>query len=143
MRRKNGQVISKTDEEQLEWDLWLRPIDDWKEQLMLALESFTSGDAKRFVLTNTECNVFSTWGRLADSGHSMRDEHVMSMRRRLMVPKASVPIKDLEIAIINFEKEIQMYEDASGETFSPIDRTLVLKEMGSGPAKPTSPPLDC
>ena len=135
IEKKRGQVISKADEEQLEWDLWLNPIVDWKEQLMEALESFTSGDAKRLVLTNTECNVFSTWSRLADSGHSMRDEHVMNMRRRLMVAKASVPTKDLEIAIINFEKEIQMYEDASGETFSPIDRTLVLKEMLPAPLR--------
>ena len=135
IEKKKGQVISKEDEEQLEWDLYMRDIDDWKEQLMLALESFTSGEAKRLVLSNTESNVFSTWSRLADNGHSMRDKHVMGMRRKLNIPRSSVPTKDLEIAIINYEKEIQMYEDASGETFSPIDKVLTLKEIFPAPLR--------
>ena len=29
--KNTGQVMSKADEEQLEWDLWLRPIDAWKD----------------------------------------------------------------------------------------------------------------
>ena len=135
IEKKKGQVISKEDEEQLEWDLYMRDIDDWKEQLTLALESFTSGEAKRLVLSNTESNVFSTWSRLADNGHSMRDKHVMGMRRKLNIPRSSVPTKDLEIAIINYEKEIQMYEDASGETFSPIDKVLTLKEIFPAPLR--------
>ena len=39
IEKKKGQVLSKADEEQLEWALWLRRIDAWKDQLMVALES--------------------------------------------------------------------------------------------------------
>ena len=96
---------------------------------MLALESFTSGETRRIILLAEERGVLSSWSRLADKGHSLRDEHVMTMRRRVMAPKASVPAKDLEFAILAWEKEVLQFEEAADETFDEKNRLMLLTDM--------------
>ena len=110
-------MISEYDEYQIDKEFNCEGIRPWKEQMMLALESFTSGETRRIINITEEQGVFSSWSRLADKGHSLRDEHVMTMRRRVMAPKTSVPAKDLELAILALEKEVLQFEEAADETF--------------------------
>ena len=53
-------MISEADEEQIDNELCLWGIKPWKEQLMLALESFTSGETKRVILLAEERGVLSS-----------------------------------------------------------------------------------
>ena len=98
---QKGQVIAKEEEEEerLAYEFGLWDVNAWKEQLMQCLENFTTGDAKRHVTSADECNVFSTWSRMSDKGHSLREEHVMDMRRKAYAIKTGVPAKDFEMAI--------------------------------------------
>ena len=49
-----GKMISEADENQIDEEFNLWGIKPWKEQLMLALESFTSGETRRIVLLAEE-----------------------------------------------------------------------------------------
>ena len=74
-----GKMISEDDEYQIDKEFNCEGIRPRKEQMMLALESFTSGETRRIINIAEEQGVFSSWSRLADKGHSLRDEHVMTM----------------------------------------------------------------
>ena len=47
-------MISEADEYQIDEEFHLWGIKPWKEQLMLALESFTSGETRRIILVAEE-----------------------------------------------------------------------------------------
>ena len=129
IEEQKGKMISQEEEEQMAWDLELLNVKAWKEQLMQGLETFTTGDAKGLVIAADERNVFSTWSRMADKGHSLREKHVMAMRRKAMSPKSSVSAKDLELAIILWEKEILRFEEASNETFDVKNKIMLITDM--------------
>ena len=81
IEEQKGKMISQEEEDQMAWDLELLNVKAWKEQLMQGLEAFTTGDAKGLVIAADERNVFSTWSRMADKGHPLREKHVMAMLR--------------------------------------------------------------
>ena len=117
-----GKMISEADENQINEEFYLWGIKLWKEALMLALESFTSGETMRIILLAEERGVFSSWSRLADKGHSLKDDHVKNMRRKVMAPTTSVPAKDLEFATLAWEKEVLQFEEAANETLDEKNR---------------------
>ena len=124
-----GKMLSKEDEDQIDYDLDLGGLKTWKEDLLLALESFTSGETKQLILLSKAQGVFSSWSRLADKGFSQRDDHVMIMRRKVIAPKNSVPAKDLELAILAWERDILQFEETADETFDEKNRLLLLQDM--------------
>ena len=89
----------------------------WKDQLLQLLQCFTTCDVAKLVVAGEERGVFTTWSRMADKGCSLRLEHVADLRRKAFAPRAGVPAKDLELAIALCEKEVSLYEDASGGMF--------------------------
>ena len=103
---KKGLAITKEFEDELQEEYYWKDIPLCKEQLYCALESFTSGETKKSVTAGDEANVFSTWSRLADKGNSRRDQHVMDMQRVAYAARGTVAAKDLEMAIVDWEKEV-------------------------------------
>ena len=101
----------------------------FKEQLYCALEVFTINEAKKSVTAGDEANVFSTWSRLADKGHSRRDQHVMDMQRVAYAARGTVAAKDLEMAIVDWEMEVTQFEGASGKTIEPCQRIIIFIDM--------------
>ena len=126
---KKGQTISMEEEDHLAYEFGLWDVAAWKDQLFQCLETYTTGDAKKYVTTADECNVFSTWSRMADKGHSLRDVHIMEMRRKVYATKASVAAKDLELAISVWEKEVLQFEEASNSTFELELKIMLLTDM--------------
>ena len=66
---------------------------------------------------------------MADKGYSLRLEHVTYLRRKPFAPRTGVPAKDLELAVALWEKEVFLYEDASGELFLAENRKMSLTDM--------------
>ena len=126
---KKGQTISKEDEDNLAYEFNQWSLQVWKEQLFQCLEMYTAGEAKKLILNFDENNVLSAWSRLADQGHSLRDPHLMDMRRKVYASKTSVSTKDLENSIAAWEKEVLQFEEATDSTFEPHLRMLLLMDM--------------
>ena len=96
---------------------------------MQCMECYTTSDMKKLATLADERNIFTTCGRMADKGHSLRLEHVTDMLRKAHSSKACVPAKDLELAISLLEKYVIQFEDASGEIFLPALRIMHLTDM--------------
>ena len=126
---KKGLAISKEVEDQMANEFWWVDMRAFKDQLFQCLECYTTGEAKKCVTAADESNVFSTWSRMADKGHSLRDDHVMDMQRKAYASKSPVAAKDLELAISVWEKEVSQFEEASGNTMEPKMRTILLTDM--------------
>ena len=77
--------------EQLVAKFQIGDVKPWKDQLMQCVECCTTCDTKTLATTADERNIFTTWSRMADKGHSLRLEHVIDMRRKAHSPKACVP----------------------------------------------------
>ena len=89
----------------------------WKDQLLQLLQCFTTCDVAKLVVAGEERGVFTTWSRMADTGHSLRLENVTDLRRKAFAPRTGVAAKDLELAIALQEKDVFLHEDASAELF--------------------------
>ena len=126
---KKGLAISKEVEDQMANEFWWVDMRAFKDQLFQGLECYTTGEAKKCVTAADESNVFSTWSRMADKGHSLRDDHVMDMQRKAYASKSPVAAKDLELAISVWEKEVSQFEEASGNTMEPKMRIIFLTDM--------------
>ena len=122
-------AIIKEFEDELQAEYYWKGIRLCKEQLYCALEAFTSGETKKSVTAGDEANVFSTWSRLADKGNSRRDQHVMDMQRVAYAARGTVAAKDLEMAIVDWEKEVTQFEGASGKTMDPCQRIIIFIDM--------------
>ena len=59
----------------------------------------------------------------------MRLEQVTDLRRKAFAPRTSVPAKDMEIAVALKEKDVSLYEDASGELFLVENLKMGLTDM--------------
>ena len=108
-----GRVITKEDEDALRKEYW-KDVPLLKYQLYSALEAFTDGEAKKEVRFNDEANVFTTWSRLSDKGHSRRTRNVADMQRKAYATRSVVAAKDLESAILEYEKDVMQLKRPAG-----------------------------
>ena len=99
IEEQKGQPVSKEMWELLAAEFQMGDVKPWKDQLMQCVECYTTGDTTRLATTANERNIFTTWSRIADKGHSLRQEHVTDMRCKAHSPKACVPANNLELAI--------------------------------------------
>ena len=121
-------MITKEDEDALQKEYW-KDVPLLKYQLYSALEAFTDGEAKKEVRFNDEANVFTTWSRLSDKGHSRRTRNVADMQRKAYATRSVVAAKDLESAILEYEKDVMQFEEASGKRIDPDQRLIILTDM--------------
>ena len=126
---KKGQAITKEFEAELAEEYYWKDMRLFKEQLYGALEVFTVNEVKKSVIAGDEVNVFSTWSRLADKGQSRRDLHVMDMQRKAYAARSTVVATDLEMAIVDWEKEVTQFEEASGKTMESSQRIIIFIDM--------------
>ena len=117
LEQMKGMPVTIQLEEEWAWELWTGDMTPWKEQFMQLLENFTAGDVTRLVVAGEERGIFTTWGRMADKGHSLRLEHVNDMGHKSFSLKASVLTNDLELGNALSEKVVTQYEEASGDQF--------------------------
>ena len=94
-----GAAVTPEHEATLTQELWLGDIETWKGQLLQFLENFSAGETGTHVVAGEEPGVFTSWGRLADKGQSLRPEHANDLRRAAFAPRKAVPAKDLKLAI--------------------------------------------
>ena len=66
---------------------------------------------------------------MADKGHSLWLEHVMDLRRKASMPRTNVLAKDLEVAIALLEKDVSLYQDASGKVFPVESKKMSVTDM--------------
>ena len=117
------------DEKKWAWELYIYDIEEFKDQLTQYLEGFTTSDAKGIVEACGEHNALDAWRQMAERGFSLRPNHVHELMKKAVFPKAAVQIKDLEMAIAAWEKDVWTYEAASSETIPASQRRLNLLEM--------------
>ena len=116
---------------ELEWaaQLGLGLIAPWKDQLHWALESYTTGPARKLVDTCGESKSLNCWRQMSDRGDSVRPAHANVLRTKAFGPPKSVPAKDLEAAIAAWEADIGRYKRATGEALPPAHFRMCIEDM--------------
>ena len=68
---------------------------------------------------------------LAERGHSLTPSHVAALYKKAHWPITSVAAKDLEQAIVSWDKDVRLWEMASleGDRMTLAHRKLALEEM--------------
>ena len=84
-------------------------MDPRKDQLRDALESYTTGSARKLLYSCGEAKVLDCWRQMADRGDSFRPAHANVLRVKAFSPPKTVPAKDLEAALAPWETEIGGY----------------------------------
>ena len=103
-------------------------IHRYKDQLSQFLDSYIKDLARNIADACGEHNVLDAWRQLAERGHSWRPSHIKGLMKKAMWPRDAVASKDLEQAIANLEKDVQLWEDSSGEQVLLAHRKLALEE---------------
>ena len=98
-----GQPVTSQDEAVWQSNIGFGNIADWKVQLEAFLSSYTKGRARDIVRHSGVSGALNAWRILADKGHSQRPEHELARRNKAHAPRKSVPLKDLEMAIMRWE----------------------------------------
>ena len=100
-----GRPVEEADEAQWWTALRLGPtsMGQWKSQLNEYLQAFTKGLAREVVDSQGEHGALIAWGTLADRAHSLREEHLHHLLLKAYKPKTSVPAKNLETDVRNFQ----------------------------------------
>ena len=95
-----------------EWSAQLRLglMEAWKDRLNQALESYTTGKARTKVEAYGGAHALDAWRILSDKGCSKRLAHANVLPKRALYPRAGVPAKDLEHAIVKWEADIELYK---------------------------------
>ena len=96
-----GMPVTSLLEDDWAWELRTSDLTPWKERLFQLLESYTTGDVARLVVAGED------------------------LRRKAFTPRTCVLAQDLKIAIALWEKDVSLYQDASGELF-PLTRARQL-----------------
>ena len=96
-----GKPVTPEHERQWEWEMGLGGISKFKEQLNELLMQFTKDTAKHTVDACGDHNALDAWRILAERGHSLRPQHVVTMMEKAVMTRAPVAAKDLEQAIAN------------------------------------------
>ena len=94
-------------------------MDPWKEQLHDALESCTTGAARKLVDSGGEA-------RSLNHGDSLRPAHANALRTKAFGPPRAVPAKDFEAAMAQWDTDIIRYERAIGEALPPAHYRMSL-----------------
>ena len=93
------------------------------------LETFTKGSARVIVDSCGDARALDAWRQLADKGHSLRLAYANDLRREAFHPKQNVASKDIEVALSNWEADIDRYEQAMSETVPAQHRRMSLEDM--------------
>ena len=107
----------------------LGDIIHFKDQFNEYLEAFTTGVFWGIVEECGEPNALDAWRQLAERGHSLRPTHVNALMKKAFWPRDAVQAKDQEMAIAQWELDIQRWETAAKQRVSMTRRKLVLDEM--------------
>ena len=121
--------MTNEDEKKWAWELYIYDIEEFKDQLTQYLEGFTTSDARGIVVGCGEHNALDAWRQMAERGFSLRPNHVHELMKKAVFPKEAVQIKDLEMAIATWEKDVWTFEAASSEKIPASQRRLNLLEM--------------
>ena len=114
-----GRPVTAADEDEWCWELSLGYIDRYKDYLNEYLMSYCEGIAKEIVNACGTINALDAWRQLAERANSLRPNHVKILHKTAWFPREGVQAKDLEIAIAQWEGEVQRWEAASGNRMDP------------------------
>ena len=101
-------------------ELRLGSLEAWKQQLHDALETETTGAARKLV---------NSWRQMADKGDSLRPAHANALRTKAFGPPKVVPAKDFEATMAVWDADIARYERATGETLPPAHYRMSVEDM--------------
>ena len=124
-----GRLVTAEDERWWSWELNLGEIGQYKDYLNEYLLSFTEGTAREVVSACGVLNALDAWRQLTERGDSLRPTHIMALQKTAFFPREAVPAKDLDVAIAQWESDIQRWEVASKERIQPSHRRLSLDQM--------------
>ena len=141
IEKLRGKPVTKAHEDGWKLDLGVYPgtmnkipglgefLEDFKDQLNEYLETYTQGAAKSLVSACGDTKALDAWRQLADKGHSLREQHVQTLRRKAYFPRAVSQIKDLETQINLWEADVDLFEAATDEKFPDANRRMNLVDM--------------
>ena len=110
--------VSPEDESWWACQVDLGDIRQYKDQLNEYLEACTKGPARHIVDACGKVNALDAWRRFAERGHSLRPTHVHGLMKKSLWPQDGVAAKDLEVAVAQWETDIQRWDAASSESVS-------------------------
>ena len=126
-----------TAQHEAEWErdpqLELDPnIMTFKSQLSMFLEEYTGGPVGLIVSQCGKENVLDAWRQLSDQGCSLREKNIHLLLQKAMFPRAEVPDKEIQGAIAEWERDIEIYRRATGKLGVDEDQhKMLLKRMCS------------
>ena len=126
-----------TAQHEAEWErdpqLELDPnIMTFKSQLSMFLEEYTGGPVGLIVTQCGKENVLDAWRQLSDQGCSLREKNIHLLLQKAMFPRAEVPDKEIQGAIAEWERDIEIYRRATGKLGVDEDQhKMLLKRMCS------------
>ena len=124
-----GRPVTASDEDWWSWQLNLGDIGPYKDYLNEYMLSFTDGTAWQIVNACGETNALDAWRQLTERADSLRPAHVKALQKTAMYPRENVQAKDLEIAVAQWEGDVQRWEFASNERMQDSHRRLCLEDM--------------
>ena len=125
-----GRPITSQDEADWQNSLGIGNIADWKAQLEAYLSSYTKGRAREIVRNAGTSGALDAWRILADKGYSQRPIHQSARRAKAYAPRKNVNLKDLEMAIMRWETDVRLFEEACApEVMSEPNKRMMLEDM--------------
>ena len=124
-----GRPVTADEEERWIWQFGFGKIAQFKDHMNEYLEAHTKGTARHLVDACGELNAIDAWRQVTERGDSLRPTHVNGLMRKALWPRDAVPANELEVAIAQWELDVQRWESASGERLAPSHRKLALEEM--------------
>ena len=122
-----GRLVTALDEAQWNKEMRLGGIQNWKSTLNMYLEQHTKGSIKsEIVETCGVSRVLDAWRIMADRGSSQRPEHLHAKLSKIISPKKAVAIKDVERAIAEWERDIEVYRLSKPDYTMEADQQLML-----------------
>ena len=102
-------------------------IDRFKKVLNMNIEQFIKGTIRSDIVeTCGVTKVLDAWRMLADRCCPQRLEHLHAQLSRIIAPKKAAAIKDVERAIMEWERDIEKYRLAKPEYVMERDQQFVL-----------------
>ena len=100
--------------------------------------AYTKGTARAIVGACGEVNALDAWRQLTERGDSLRATQVNGLMRKALWPRDAVAAQDLEVAIAQWETDIQRWESAvRGKGFAVTPKTC---SGGNVPRAAQGPP---
>ena len=125
-----GRPITSQDEADWQSSLGIGNIANWKAQLEAYLSSYTKGRAREIVRNAGTSGALDAWRILADKGYSQRPIHQSARRAKAYAPRKNVNLKDLEMAIMRWETDVRLFEEACApEVMSEPNKRMMLEDM--------------